>query len=240
MAAFKPFRTWLARRLFPDREAFRQPPADAAARRAAWFDFLFVDFGILRLFWKNKAWVSPRVLRMNQPYPADIEAAAKAGIRTIITARHDPRHGGHALVAEATRRLGLTYLTLPLFSRSAPFRQSILDAAAALRQAEYPVLIHCKSGADRAGFLSALYLIVVEGKPVREAKGQLSLRHLHIRASRTGVLDSVFETYLAAHPDEGTPFLDWIRDGYDPDEIDRTYRAKGLADFIDRVILRHE
>lgn len=240
MAALKPLRTWLARRLFPDREAFRHPPADAAARRAAWFDFLFVDFGILRLFWKNRAWVTPRVLRMNQPYPGDIETAAAAGIRTIITARHDPRHGGNALVAETVRRLGLTYLTLPLFSRSAPFRQSILDAAEALQQAEYPVLIHCKSGADRAGFLSALYLIVVEKRPVREAKAQLTWRHLHIRASRTGVLDAVFETYLAAHPDEAKPFLDWIRDDYDSEAIDRTHRAQGLADFLDRVILRHE
>ena len=240
MAAFKPMRTWLARRLFPDREAFREPPSDPAGRRAAWFDFLFVDFGILRVFWKNRAFVTPRVMRMNQPYPGDIADAAKAGIRTIITARHDPRHGGNALVAEAARRHGLTYLTLPLFSRSAPFRQAILDAGQALREAEYPLLIHCKSGADRAGFLSALYLIVVEGRPVREAKGQLTWRHLHIRASRTGVLDAVFETYLSVHPDEGKPFLDWIRDDYDPEAIDRDYRAQGLADFIDRVILRHE
>ena len=240
MAAFKPFRTWLARRIFPDREAFRHPPVDAAARRAAWFDFLFVDFGILRLFWKNRAWVTPRVLRMNQPYPGDIARAARAGIRTIVTARHDPRHGGNALVAEAAQRHGLTYLTLPLFSRSAPFRQAILDAGQALHQAEYPLLIHCKSGADRAGFLSALYLAVVEGRPVREAKGQLTLRHLHIRASRTGVLDTVFETYLKAWPDESKPFLDWVRDEYDPEAIDRDYQAQGIADFIDRVILRHE
>jgi uncharacterized protein (TIGR01244 family) len=240
LAAFKTLRTRLARRLFPDREAFRHPPATPAQRRAAWFDFLFVDFGILRLVWKNKAWVTPRVLRMNQPYPGDIEAAAAKGIRTIITARHDPRHGGHALVAETCARLGLTYLTLPLFSRSAPFREAILDAGAALKAADYPLMIHCKSGADRAGFLSALYLIVVEGVPVREARRQLTLRHLHIRASRTGVLDSVFDTYLARYPEESKPFLDWIRDEYDPAAIDASFRAQGFADFIDRIILRHE
>ncbi len=65
-----------------------------------------MDFGILRLVWKNKAWVTPRVLRMNQPYPGDIEAAAAKGIRTIITARHDPRHGGHAWWRKTCARLG--------------------------------------------------------------------------------------------------------------------------------------
>ncbi len=110
-------------------------------------------------------------------------------------------------MAENLRPARLTYLTLPLFSRSAPFREAILDAGAALKAADYPLMIHCKSGADRAGFLSALYLIVVEGVPVREARRQLTLRHLHIRASRTGVLDSVFDTYLARYPTTPNPSL---------------------------------
>lgn len=37
----------------------------------------------------------------------------------------------------------------------------------------------------------------------------------------------MFETYLKAHPDEGKPFLDWVRNEYDPEAIDR-------------IILRHE
>lgn len=227
-------------RLFPDRAQFARPIADARGRRAAWIDFLFVDFGILRLFWKNRARISPRAFRMNQPFPADIAWAKRRGIRTIVTARHDPRHGGNALVAEAARRHGLGYETFPLFSRAAPARESILAAKDFFARLEFPILLHCKSGADRAGLLAALFLIVAEGMPVRAARNQLTLRHLHIRQSRTGVLDALFDAYLAAHPDEAKPFLDWVRDDYDPDAITRAHRAGRIADLFDRVILRRE
>jgi protein tyrosine/serine phosphatase len=227
-------------RFLPDRGQFARPPADARARRAAWIDFLFVDFALLRLFWKNRARLSPRAWRMNQPFPSDIAWAGRRGIRTIVTARHDPRHGGNALVAEACRRHGLAYVTFPLFSRAAPSRESLLAAPDFFAGLAYPALFHCKSGADRAGLLAALYLIVAEGVPVRLARRQLGLRFLHIRQSRTGVLDAVFDAYLAAHPDETTPFLDWVRADYDPAAIARAHRAGRLADLLDRVILRRE
>jgi protein tyrosine/serine phosphatase len=38
------------------------------------------------------------------------------------------------------------------------------------------MLIHRKSGADRAGLMSALYLDLKEGVPMAQAKRQLSLR----------------------------------------------------------------
>lgn len=238
--ALKAIRQAMARRLFPDREAFRTAPADAATRRAAWFDFLFVDFGLLRLFWKNAARVSPRAIRMNQPFPGDIDKAADEGVKTIVTARHDPRHGGNALVAAAAARRGLAYETFPLFSRDAPSKEALLAAPAFFARIEYPALFHCKSGADRAGFLAALYLIVAENVPVSEARRQLSLRFLHIRASQTGILDAVLDAYLAAHPDEKTPFLDWVRDEYDPAALKAAFRAGTLADVLDRIVLRRE
>lgn len=236
---FKRLRRSLRARLLPDRAQFAAP-AREETRRAAWIDFLFVDFGILRLGWKNRARFSPRAFRMNQPYPSDIAWAKRQGIRTIVTARHDPRHGGHALVAEACARLGLAYETFPLFSRSAPSREALLAAKPFFARIAYPALFHCKSGADRAGLLAALFLIVAEGRPVREARRQLSLRFLHIRQSRTGVLDAILDAYLAAHPDEAVPFLDWVRDDYDPAAIEAAHRAGGLADFIDRKLLRRE
>jgi protein tyrosine/serine phosphatase len=230
----------LARRFFPDREGFRTAPADDATRRAAWFDFLFVDFGFLRLFWKNAARISARAIRMNQPFPGDIDKAADAGVKTIVTARHDPRHGGNALVAAAAARRGIAYETFPLFSRDAPSKAALLSAPDFFQRIEYPALFHCKSGADRAGFLAALYLIVAEGVPVSLARKQLSLRFLHIRASQTGILDAVFDTYLAAHPDEKMPFLEWVRDDYDPAALKAAFRAGTLADFFDRILLRRE
>ena len=187
---------------------------------------------------------------MNQPYPGDIDWAACNGIRTIVTARHDPRHGGHALVAEACARHGLAYETFAdtnfldptyfLFSRAAPSREVLLATSEFFAKIEHPVLLHCKSGADRAGLLSALYLIVAERVPVRDARKQLSMRFLHFSASRTGILDALFEAYLAAHPNEAVPFLDWVAKDYDPAALTRNFRHHRFWDFLERSLLRRE
>lgn len=238
-----PFRRQLRSLFLPDRERFRAPIITMGDRVAAWFDMLVVDAGILRLIWKNRAKIGPFALRMNQPWPADIASAKAMGIRSVISARHDSRHGGHALEAEACEKAGLAYHVLdqtPIFSREAPSRESILNVADILEHTPHPVLIHCKSGADRAGFVSALYRITLNGEKVREARKELSLKHLHIKQSKAGILDAVFDAYLAAYPDESKPFLDWVREEYDPAALQAAFKAGKMADFLDQVILRHE
>jgi uncharacterized protein (TIGR01244 family) len=223
---------------------FSKPIDGPEQRRAAWLDLLFSDLGILRLFWKNRRQFAPAAWRSNQPTPGDVRWAASQGIRTIINARHDAgRHGGHALVREAALQTGLSYLTLesaPIFSRAAPSREALLRAAETLREAQGPVLIHCKSGADRAGFLSALYRIVVDGDPVDAATAELTLRHLHFAGSKTGILDAVYAAYLADAAASAKPFLDWVREDYDPQTVTARFRAGFLPDLLDRLILRRE
>ncbi|MBN8534993.1 MAG: tyrosine-protein phosphatase [Rhizobiales bacterium] len=223
---------------------FSGPINGPEQRRAAWMDLLFRDQGIWRLFWKNRRKFAARAWRSNQPMPRDIRWAADQGIRTIINARHDAgRHGGHALAKEAALDAGLAYITLessPIFSRAAPSREALLGAAEVLLAAPGPVLIHCKSGADRAGFLSALYRIVVEGHTVHDAAAELTLRHLHFARSKTGILDAVFAAYLAETATTGKPFLDWVRDDYNPEAITKRFRAGFLSDILDRFILRRE
>ena len=61
---------------------------------------------------------------------------------------------------------------------------------------EKPALMHCKSGADRAGLMAALYVLIHCKKPVAEAMKQLSLRYLHVRQAKTGMLDSFLKPTL--------------------------------------------
>ncbi len=202
------------------------------------------DFGVVRLLWKNRKQYGPTGWRSNQPMPWDIGWAARNGIRSILNVRHDaPNHGGHALPA---RRRSASASPMHaggypgLFPHGAPPREHLLEIAERLKTLPRPMLVHCKSGADRAGFIAAFDRIVTQGATVREAANELSLRHLHIRSSRAGILDAVFEAYLSAYPDEAKPFLDWVRDEYDADALMAGFKAKGLADFVDRFVLRHE
>jgi protein tyrosine/serine phosphatase len=230
----------LATRLLPDRTRFLEPLRTTRDRLAAWFDDQIIDHGFLRLLWKNRARVSERVIRSNQPNPFDMAWAKRQGIRTIVTARHDQRHGGFALTREFCEKHGLTFTSFPVLSRDPPSKEALLESAAFFRFLEYPALFHCKSGADRVGFLSALYLIVHENQPVEIAKKQLSLRFLHIRAAKTGILDFIFEQYLEQTRQTPMPFLEWVEAFYDQEQIAKRFKHSYWADILDRVILRHE
>ena len=47
--------------------------------------------------------------------------------------------------------------------------------------------MHCKSGADRVGIASCLYLIYRQKYNVSDASKQLSFKFLHIKYAKTGV-----------------------------------------------------
>jgi protein tyrosine/serine phosphatase len=100
--------------------------------------------------------------------------------------------------------------------------------------------MHCKSGADRVGLMSALYRIFREGAPVEQAKKELSLHYGHIRQADTGILDRVFEKYLEDNKRRPMPFMDWVETVYDPDALKREFRSAGWARRLVDEILKRE
>ena len=95
-----------------------------------------------------------------------------------------------------------------------------------------PTLIHCKSGSDRTGLFCALYLILRENVPVAEARHQLSLRYGHIRMTKTGILDHLFDQYLEYDARTPMPFVEWLDKIYDPEALVASFRKQG---FIGRM-----
>ena len=201
---------------------------------------LWTDHAYLRLAWTNAHWISDELLRTNQPWPFQLKAWRERGIRTVVNLR-----GGadshHALEAEACARYGLKLVSYPVRSRDVPTREQILGARALFEGLEYPALMHCKSGADRAGVMSVLYMHFRKGQPVAEAIDQLHLRFGHVRAGLTGVLDYYFEYYLANVAPRGLSLEDWAREpDYDPDAIRRAFKAQWWGTFLTDKLLRRE
>jgi protein tyrosine/serine phosphatase len=110
--------------------------------------------------------------------------------------------------------LDLTLVSRKLWARDAPAREAILAAIDAFKTLPKPLLFHCKSGADRAGFTAAMYLMVCEGRPVADAKKQLGLRYIHLDFTATGVLDYILAVYEARVEQHPIDFEDWIRREY--------------------------
>ena len=203
-------------------------------------DMLLVDHGVFRLFYLNRHKLGKAAWRAAQPAPHQIKSAGRLGVRTIVNLRGERVCGGSWLEETACARHGLKLENYQVRSRAAPSRDEVLGARDLFRRIDYPILMHCKSGADRAGLMSALYLISMEGVPVGEAKAQLALKFGHIRQSDTGILDYFFERYLADSAQRPMPFFDWVANVYDADELKRSFAAKGWANVITNKILRRE
>src|SRR5437868_10481343 len=58
-----------------------------------------------------------------------------------------------------------------------------------LDRTEYPILLHCKRGADRTGLTSAIVGLLLTDMPFDQARGQLGLRYGHLALGRPAYLD---------------------------------------------------
>lgn len=209
-------------------------------RLIAWADSLLVDHAFLRLLMGNFGTVIPgRLYRSNHPTPMRIrQMARRLGLTTIINLRGVTGSGSYHLSRDAALKAGLAYHDLSLESRGAPHRDRIMKLYEIYRAMPGPGLLHCKSGADRAGLAAGL-CVLFEGGTAAQALRQLSLRHGHIKQAKTGILDAFFLRYQ--RDGEGRkPFLRWLNEDYDREALRRDFKANGLASFIDGWVLAHE
>jgi protein tyrosine/serine phosphatase len=215
--------------------------ASPAGRLRTYLDYLWNDHAYLRLGFSNAHWISDELLRMNQPWPHQIAAWKARGIRTVVNLRGGFDASFHARDKDACERLGLNFVNFTITSREVPSRERVLGARALFEQLEYPALMHCKSGADRAGIMSVFYMHFRKGLSIREALDQLSLRYLHIRHGKTGVLDYTFARYLDEGEPKGLGFIEWVESpAYDPAAIKADFRADMWGNALTERILRRE
>jgi len=193
----------------------------------AYLDMLFADHGIFRLVHLNRHRLGPRAWRSAQPAPHHIRALAQRGIRTIVNLRGERASGSYWLEQAACERNGINLVNLPMRSRRAPTRDELANAIAIFDRIDYPMLMHCKSGADRTGLMSMLYLHLKEGVPMAVARRQLSLRYGYFRWTTAGILDLLCEHYAQDNRRTPIAFADWVRERYEPAKLTEDFGTKG-------------
>lgn len=201
-------------------------------RRRARNELIWGDHGFLRMRFRNLHQISPEMWRSNQPSPEQIEAHARErGIATIINLRGVSSRGYYLLEKEACEAHGVDLVDFQVFSRDTPTVETILGARSLFESIRYPALMHCKSGADRAGIMSVFYMLFRQGLPLDEATGQLSFKYLHVKQGKTGMLDYFFEAYRRFNEQTPKAFIDWVREDYDRHAV----KAEFLATFESRL-----
>jgi protein tyrosine/serine phosphatase len=210
-------------------------------RMRAYLQTTIVDHGLVRLVYSHRFQVSSGYWRSAQPGPLKLGWASARGIRTVINLRGRRLDcGSYLLERDACRALGLRLIDYPMRSRRVPKRDVVLGAIDLLQSVEGPVLVHCKTGTDRAGFMTVLYLHVVEGVPIDRALNALSLRYGHVRTARTGHLTAFFRAYQARAAQSPISLRDWVAHEYDPAQLQREFTAGRWSDFLVDRILRRE
>ncbi len=205
------------------------------ARLRAWLDMLFADHGVIRAVYLNLHPVGGEAFRAAQPLPGQIaRLARREGLKAVISLRGGVLHGSYPLEREVCEREGLVFTRAVLRSRGLPSREEFAAVETLIAETPTPVLFHCKSGADRAGFMAALWMVLREGRTAAEASGQLSLRYGHLSKGPTGVLDRFFAEAAAAES-RGVPFRTWIETGYDREAIEAAHRASARKGWLSRA-----
>jgi len=222
------------------------PTFDLTTRQGrfrAYLNYLWADHAWLRLGFQNAHWVSPELIRTNQPWPFQLKRWRDMGVKTVINLRG----GGYPtsfylLEKDACARLGMTLIDFAVSSREAPSRAQVEGAKALFERVQYPAVMHCKSGADRAGVMSVLFAHFHMGLPLREAVArELSFRTLHVKQGKTGVIDYTFERYFEEGEPAGLSFLQWVqRSEYDPKALKATFQAGMIGTLISDRLLRRE
>ncbi len=212
----------------------------APGRARAERELILGDHGFLREGFQNLHQISDEMWRSNQPNPRQVADHARVrGIRTIVNLRGPSTRGYYLLEKEACEKAGINLVDFQVLSRDTPTPETIFAARNLFESLTYPALMHCKSGADRAGIMSVLYVRFRQGQSIETATRQLSKKYLHMKEGKTGLLDAFFAAYLTYAKENEMDFETWLETVYDRAAVKADFMASGKSRLgLDRILRR--
>jgi hypothetical protein len=161
-----------------------------------------------------------RVMRSAQPTGQLASWVRDYRISSILNLRGgSPANWWYDAEVRSARETAASYYDWPLSATRRPSRRELLVLIDFLERCSYPLLIHCKSGADRTGLASALYLMVRRGEPPERALSAFSIEYGHIPVFGTEHLHEPLDEYAAWLKTNRLPhtperFRAWVKNDY--------------------------
>lgn len=207
-------------------------PATAVGRSRKTLVWVSVFLGVVALglgltYWIGlwggnfRTVVAGRVYRSGQLDPNRLRSEIREhGIRTVLNLqgrdRGEDEQDDEGPVCESA---GAAYVKIPMSAGQLPRPNRMDRLVKALDEAQYPLLIHCRAGADRSGLVAALYLALHEGVPPAQAhSSQLTWTKGHF-GFQAAAMDRFFELYQQTSG--GEDLRTWIAKSY-PQVWERT------------------
>jgi protein tyrosine/serine phosphatase len=212
----------------------------------AWLYAFFIEHNFINIFRRNFHKLSDNAYRSSQPTMYQLKGiVSKYGIKTVINLKGENRNSGHFLLERRTcEKLGVTMVNHTIYSRKMPDLNIVKNARKMLEGVEYPILLHCKAGADRAGIISALYKYFIENRSMEESIRQLDFwPYGHIRYTKAGKMDFFFDEFIKhknENPDKDVKLEQWCEKIMDKDDLERRFIKHPWADILYDFILRRQ
>jgi protein tyrosine phosphatase (PTP) superfamily phosphohydrolase (DUF442 family) len=169
--------------------------------------------------------IPDRVYRSAQLSATELEERLSSnGIRTVVNLRGscDPCPW-YLDESRVTSRLNVCQEDICFSAGHLPSVYEVRRLVEVLDRTEYPILLHCRRGADRTGMTAAIVLLSQTAASLRQARGQLGLRYGHLALGRPANLDGFLDLYAAWLHNQGLAhapavFRRWVEEGYCPAE----------------------
>ena len=208
------------------RTSFGRDISSRSGRFWAYIHFHLMDHAFLRVLWSNFHKVCDDAYRASQHSPSDLRSYKKKGIKAVLNLRGFAQQSYALFEEDSCKNLGLELISVPLSGSFAPQSGKLLEIIGIMEEIPKPFVLHCKSGADRAGLVSAMYLIAIKKLPVAEAKKQLSFKYLHLDFTKTGILDYIFNVFDERLKIENIDFRDWLKKEYNAEILNSSFRSR--------------
>jgi protein tyrosine phosphatase (PTP) superfamily phosphohydrolase (DUF442 family) len=180
-------------------------------------------------FYGNFGVVEPgRVYRSAQPDGTLRGLIARYRLASVLNLRGGAQDDAwYADEVRATRDLGVDFYDFPMSATRRPARRELLILLELFDRCSYPLLIHCKSGSDRTGLATALYLMSRKGETPAQALGAFSLQYGHVPLFGPEHLHEPIEQYarwLEASGQAHSParLRSWVENVYEPSASPRS------------------
>jgi hypothetical protein len=167
--------------------------------------------------------VEGRVYRCAQPSADTLDQLiVKYQIRTVINLR-----GTCELVpwyldeCRATHKYNVAQEDINFSAGRFPSVTELRRLLEVLDNTEYPILLHCRRGADRTGMAAMMVLLLKNDGTLAEARRQLGWRYGHVAVGRTAALNQFADFYVDWLQKTGKQhcpgiFRDWALHHYCP------------------------
>lgn len=135
------------------------------------------------------------------------EAIDTYGIKTVISLRGgSPDSYWYNDELSVLKKNAVEFYPINLSMDSFPSKGNLNEILRLFKETPKPILIHCRSGTDRTGMVTALYLVEEMGKSKDEALKQLSFKYWYVEAFHPAMTE--FIRVYQGH--------DWAKNKYEP------------------------